>query len=150
MQFPLNCSLILINYLYSPSRKARIAPLSWPFSLYPFFTIRKQSACLCLQMASLSLDAGSLLRLGCPRLSSAGSAERADPLSHDAHDLHRISVIPVGNSNSRTLRRSMNNLTISNIHGYMVNVAFASIEKKISRLHLVCAHLLSLKGLAGG
>ena len=44
----------------------------------------------------------------------------------------------------------MNNLTISNIHGYMVNVAFASIEKKISRLHLVCAHLLSLKGLAGG
>ena len=33
MQFPLSCTLILINYLYSPLRKGQDSPLSRPFSL---------------------------------------------------------------------------------------------------------------------
>ena len=52
---------------------------------------------------------------------------RLYPLEH-AYDLDRIAVIPVGNLNAGCIGGGMDNLSISNIHSYMIDSGTTGIE----------------------
>ena len=72
-------------------------------------------------------------------------------ISQHIYNAVRRSVIPGGNLDSASAAGRMDNLSVSNVHGHMVDCASAvCIENQIARPHLGRFDRSSLSGLLSG
>lgn len=62
---------------------------------------------------------------------------RSGPVSNYIHDAHRSSVVPGRDLDSASSARCVDDLSIADVHGNMVDPsAAASVENQVARLHL--------------
>lgn len=67
-----------------------------------------------------------------------------------AYNLHRIAVIPFGNLDAGRISRRVHDLSVSDIHGYMINAGTAGVKQQVARLHLTGVHCVTLGCLRTG